>query len=145
MKNKNYFLAAIVGGITFFLLGWLIYGVVLMEFMNANSGLSADVFEKFNRTEAEFIWWALILANVASGFLIATILSWAQMTSLAAGAKAGAIIGLLIAVSFDFLFYSMTNIFTTTSLVVDIIASTVMTTIGAAIIGWLLGRGNAKA
>ena len=144
MKNKNYFLASIVGGITFFLLGWLIYGVVLMDFMSSNSGLSAEVFAQFNRTEAEFIWWALILANVASGFLLATILSWGQMTSAAGGAKAGAIVGFLIAISFDLLFYSMTNIFTTSSLFVDIIASTVMTTIGSAVIGWLLGRGTTK-
>lgn len=144
MKNKNYFLAAIVGGITFFLLGWLIYGVVLMEFMNANSGLSPEVFAKFNRTEAEFIWWALILANVASGFLMATILSWGQITSAAGGAKAGAIVGFLIAISFDLLFYSMTNVFTASTLLVDIIASTVMTTIGSTIIGWLLGKGATK-
>ena len=145
MKNNKYFLAAIAGAVAFFLLGWLIYGVALMDFMAQHSGLSAEVQAQFNKPMDQMIWWAMIVSNLAAGFLIATILAWGNITTAAGGAKAGATIGLLMSMSYDFGFYGFSNMFTMTSLFADIAAGVVMSAIGGAVVAWVLGKGTASA
>ena len=60
MKITKIVIGGIVGGISFFFLGWLIYGVLLMDFMSEFSNTT------FNRPEEEMVWWAMILSNMAS-------------------------------------------------------------------------------
>ncbi len=43
-------MGGIVGGILFFLLGWLIYGMLLMDFMNNHTGAAGNV----SRSEPDF-------------------------------------------------------------------------------------------
>jgi hypothetical protein len=144
MNNNKYLLAAIVGGVVFFILGWVIYGMMLMDFMAQNSGSATGVA----KTEAEMdgsAFGSIILSNLASGFLFAAILSWANAGSAAAGAKVGALVGLLMAISVDFIMYGTSNIMNLTYVMVDIVVWTIMATIAGAVIGSVLGSGQAKA
>ncbi len=57
-----------------------------------------------------------------------------------------AIVGLLYALTFDLMMHSMSTYFSNlTALVVDVLASTVMTAIVGGVIGWMLGRGNSAS
>ena len=57
-----------------------------------------------------------------------------------------AIVGLLHALTFDLMMHSMSTYFSNlTALVVDVLASTVMTAIVGGVIGWMLGRGNSAS
>jgi hypothetical protein len=95
--------------------------------------------------EEIMIWWALIVGNIAFGFLMSYILNKAGANSAGSGAGVGAVVGLLSAIGFDCMMYSMMDMMDTTAMGVDIAASTVVNAIVGAIIGWYLGMGKKAA
>lgn len=129
-----------MGGISFFFLGWLIYGVLLMDFMSEFSNTT------FNRPEEEMVWWAMILSNMASGFIFSIIFGWLNNKTIIGGVKIAAIIGGLFALSIDLSFYSMTTLYSSfTPIIVDIIAFTIMSAITGGIIAWVMNMGKKEA
>jgi hypothetical protein len=142
MKNNKFFLAAIVGSAVFFLLGYLVFGMLLTNFLHDNSGLAKDVLDKFNRPMNEFNWGAMVLAHLAGGFMFATVAMWANARSLGAGLKVGAIIAFLMAVQVNCLFYGTSNLYSITSLCTHIIAITVILSITTGIMAMILGTGK---
>ncbi len=110
----------IFGGITFFFLGWVVYGMILMDFMAANSNACA------NRPDAEMIWWAMILSNLVLGLLVTLILKWSGASSIADGIKTGALFGFLLSLTMDLMMYSMTTMYNMSAMIVDILVMTVL-------------------
>jgi hypothetical protein len=140
MKTGKILLGGIAGGVTFFLLGWLIYGVLLMDYTTAHYNQCAV------RAMEDMVWWAMILSNLTYGLLLSIVFSWSNTKGMLAGAKVGGIIGLMIAVSIDLSIYSMNNMFTNfTAVIVDIIAYTVMSLIGGVVIALVMGTGKKVA
>ncbi len=133
MDIKKLLIGGFAGGITFFLLGWLFYGILLMDFMTANSGASGNV----SRPEPDFMY--LLIGNLAIGFLIAYIFIKAGVNSLTAGILTGAVIGLLMAVGYDCMIYATTTTMSKTGMAADVAASTVMMAITGGIIAILIG------
>lgn len=139
MSTNKILLAGIVAGIVGFFLGWVVYGMLLSSFYEANAGSATGVM----RGESDMIWWALIAGNLCWGLLMAYIYGrWANISTAATGAQAGAVIGLLIAGAWDFMMYATTNMTNLTGALVDIVAYAVMTAIVGAVAAWMLGRGN---
>ncbi len=136
MNSKKFLIGGIAGGIAFFLLGWLVWGMLLMDFMKSHSNSSSGVF----RTEGDMVWWALVVGNLAMGFLVSYVLSKASINTAAGGISTGAVIGLLMSASIDCMMYAQINLFDTTSMIADIGASTVVTGIAGGIIGWINGK-----
>ena len=131
--------AAVAGGIAFFVLGFLIYGLLLENSvmkpnMNTYPGL-------MNETP---VWVPLILANFVSALLLAYIFEkWAGIRTFAGGAQGGAIVWFLIALSFQLMFLAFMNLHKNyIPVVADIIGSTVMGAIGGGVIGLVLGMLN---
>ena len=111
----------IFGGIAFFLLGWLVYGMLLMDFMAANSNNCAA------RLDDEMIWWAMIVSNLILALFITLVLKWSGAKSVTDGLKTGAAIGFLTGLSMDLSFYSMTTMFNNlTTLIVDVIVYSIL-------------------
>lgn len=110
----------VFGGITFFILGWLVYGMLVADFMAANSNECA------NRPETEMIWWAMILSNLILALLVTIILKWSGAKGIADGIKTGALFGLLMGLTMDLMMYSMTTMYNIQAMVVDILVSTVL-------------------
>jgi hypothetical protein len=134
MKSSKILLGGIAGGIAFFLLGWLIYGVLLMDYTTTNYNQCAA------RPMAEMIWWAMILSNLALGFLIAIVFIWSNTNGVMAGAKVAGVLGLLMSVSYDFSIYSMSSMFPKlTAVFVDIFAYTFMTVITGIVVVLVMG------
>jgi len=138
MNTNKFLIGGIVGGIAYFLLGWLVYGMLLMDFMTNNGGTATGVM----KAQGDMIWWALILGNLLSGFALAYVLSKAGATSVTAGATVGAVFGLLVCAAFDFTMYGTSNIMSMKGMAADICASTVMSAIVGAIVGGVLGSGR---
>lgn len=137
MKTNKILLGGITGGVALFLEGWVIYGILLMDYSTANYN------QCMNRPMQEMIWWSLILSNLALGFLLATILSWSNTTGIMAGAKIAGITGLLLSLSMDLSYYSMTTMYVNPSvIVVDVIVYTVYLAIAGAIVAWVMGMGK---
>ena len=137
MKTNKILLGGIAGGVAFFLLGWLVYGMLLMDYMTANYNQCAM------RPMQDMIWWAMILSNLAFGFLLSIVFSWSNTTGVMAGAKVAGIIGLLLAISIDLSFYAMSTMYSNlTAVFVDIIVYTVMSAIAGVVVAWVMGMGK---
>lgn len=137
MSTNKILLAGLIGGITAFILGWLIYGTLLMGFFQENAGSATGV----NREMEEMVWWAMIIGHLAMGYLFAIIYGrWANISTFATGAKAGAVITLLIALTYDMIWYGSTHLMTLTAAIVDVVVSAVVGAIIGGVVGWWLGR-----
>lgn len=138
MDTKKLLMGTMVGGLTFFVLGFLIYGLALESFMEEHAGSATGV----SRGEA-MIWWSLLLANFASGaFYTYVFLKLSNITSFGSGFSAAATMGIMIAASVDFVMYGTSNMMDLTATLVDIVAYTVMSGLGGGVIGVVLGMGK---
>jgi hypothetical protein len=141
MKSNKFLLGGIVGGVAYFLLGWLVWGMLLMNFMKEHSKMDSGAF----RDEKDMIWWAMIVGNLALGFLLSYILSKSNAASAGSGAAGGFVFGLLVSIAVNTMLYAQIDLWDTTAMLVDIVAMTVVSTIVGAIIGWLNGMGSKSA
>lgn len=140
MKTQKILIGTLVAGVSTFFLGWLIYGMMINTFMqeNCNNSLSLPM--------DQMVWWALIASNLVSGLLLSIVLDWSGSTTMAAGIKVGAIVGLLSALAFDLGLYSMTTMFNNfTVIIVDSCACAVMFGLSGMAATWVMSRvGQAK-
>ena len=137
MKTNRILLGGVTGGVLFFFLGWLIYGVLMMDYMTNNYNQCAM------KPMEEMVWWALILSNLASGFMLAFVFSWSNTKGWLAGAKVAGILGLLMYLSFDLSMYSMSTMFKNLGvLCVDIIVATVFIAVVGSVIALVMGMGK---
>jgi len=140
MNTNKILMGGIAGAVAFFLLGWLVYGMLLMDFMTANTNQCAM------KPMADMTWWAIILSNLISALLLAMIFSWSNISGMAAGAKTAAIIGLMMSLSHAFSSYAMSTMYNDmTTMLVLAVAHTVIYTIAGAVIAWVMGMSKAKA
>jgi uncharacterized integral membrane protein len=134
---KQRIMATAAGFVVFFMLGWVVYGMLLMDFFTTNAGSATGV----PRSDADMIWWALIVGNIMQVYLLVYIFgNWANITTFSGGAKAGAIIGLIMGLGIDLTFYATTNMMNLTATLVDPLVITVMYSITGGVVGWVLGR-----
>lgn len=136
MDSKKFLVGGITGGITNFLLGWVVWGMLLAEFMQSHM----KTYEGLMRGEEHMLMWAMVVANLSYGFLISFVLSKANINSAGGGATAGAVIGLFLAIFFDFILHAQMDLMNTTAILVDIAASVVVSSIVGAVVGWMNSR-----
>jgi hypothetical protein len=136
MKTK-FLIAGLAGGVFYFFLGWLVYGVLLMDFYESNT----IHYDGLNREMP--IMWMLALSNLFMGYFLAYIFdSWAKISTLRDGFFAGLIVGLFTSIIYDLSFLSMMNLMNTRMTLVDIIVSGLVLGLVGAVVGWVLGTGK---
>ena len=134
MNSQKFIVGGIAGGIANFILGWLIYGMLLKDFMasNTQAGLM--------RSQSDMIWWALIVGNLAFGFLLAYVIGKSSTASAGQGAGVGFVIGLLVCLGYDLITYATTTMVSSLKVVAaDVAATAVMSAIAGAVVGFVLG------
>lgn len=137
MNSQKFAIGSLAGGIVYFFLGYLFYGLLLKDFFADNGGIAANM--------DTMVWWALIVGNLFSGVLLAYILSKANVSTAGGGAGTGFVVGLLIALSFDLIMYGVTHTPYLKAVAVDVAVSAVSSAIAGAVIGWVLGSGKKVA
>jgi uncharacterized membrane protein len=135
--NKKLIFAALAGAILQFFLGWLVYGILLVNFMESNTthyeGLMKDM-------KGPGFMIGIFLSGLVMSFLVAYIFQrWGKFVTFMKGLSAGAFLGFFLALSYDLYFYSSMNLMTLTGTIVDIITSTIMSAILGGVIAWILG------
>jgi len=127
-------LAGLAGGIFYFLLGWLVYGILLMNFYESNS----IHYDGLNKEMP--VMWMLALSNLLMGYFLAFVFDrWAKIFTFKEGFTGGLIIGLFVSLIYDLSFLSMMNLMNTRMTIVDILVSTLITGLVGAVVGWVLG------
>lgn len=135
MDIKKLTLAAVAGGITMFILGGLFYEVLLKGFFMDAAGQAAGAYR------AEPIIWAIILGELSFATLVAYIFQrWATIKTFMGGLKGGAVIGLLIGLGINLVFYGTTTLMEGAAVIVDPLITVIRLALAGGVIGWLLGR-----
>lgn len=135
MSTKT-LVGGVIGGIVFFLLGWLLYGILLTDTMAQYSNAACSKpMEQMNMG-------LMVAGNLFWGLAFSYILSnWNGTMSVATGGTVGAIVGLLIGVAYDLMMYSTTTMMNSmTGVAIDVVVSAIMCGIAGAAIGWWLAR-----
>jgi hypothetical protein len=135
--NAKLFYAAIAGTVVSFLLGWILYGLLLKGFFDSQTihyeGLMMAMPNIF----------LLILANLSMSFFLALIFQrWAGITTFIRGFYAGMTVGFFFALTVDLFFLSMLNLYTPAYAIVDVILSTLLNGVVGGVIGMVLGSGK---
>lgn len=129
MKTKNFLVAGIVTGIVYFLLGWLFYGILFKDFFP----------EQPDETTQTMVM--IFLGCLTYGLFVSYIFTkWAQISTATTGLKAGAVIGLFIALFYNFFNMAMMSEATYEMFAMD----TAITIVSTAIIGAVAGAINGK-
>ncbi|TAK40213.1 MAG: hypothetical protein EPO28_10415 [Saprospiraceae bacterium] len=135
MSNNKILVAGLLGGVTAFILGFLVYGLALKGFYDSH------MVEGVAKADEEMVWWALIVGNLAWGLLYAVIYGrWASISTFVTGAKAGAVIGALIALTYNLNGYATANMMDLTAALADVVVSAVVSAIIGGVVAWWLGR-----
>lgn len=139
--NTRTLVAALVAAVVGFLLGWVLFGMALAGFYEANM----NHYDGFMKPEGEMNLALMFLSNLCVGLVLAYCCNRMGAKNLVSGALASAIIGFLFYLSVDLGFMSMTNMFAnSTMVVVDVLANTVWATCMGAAVGAVLGMGVKK-
>ncbi len=135
MKSKT-LIGGLIAGVLSFFLGWLVFGILLKDYYSANT------LKYVGLERLEPIMWALIIANLAWGLLLAYILDLAGANSMAKGFTCGLIIFFLMALGIDMFFIAFMRLMRLRLAAVDIGANALFGGIIGAVVGWWYGRGN---
>ena len=138
--NIRVLAATVAGGITMTLLGWLIFGILLMNFMKGY------MVQYPNLEKMPPDWIALLLFNLAFAWLFAFVFDyWATISTFPGGVKGGALIMLPLAIGVEFQYMAFMNIYTSyLPVVINIVLVTILGAIAGGVIGLVLGAMNKK-
>jgi len=129
MLNSKTLIGGIAGGVLYFLLGYLIYGVLLPDFMMENYNSCMD------RAMEDYAWWALISANFVWGFFLAITIHLSGAKNLLDGLKTSFVAGGLVSLGMALSFFSMSSMYhTRIGAVADVLISTAFFTLVGGII-----------
>ncbi len=135
MDIKRIIIGTVVGAITLYVLGYLIFDLALAEFYAANAGSATGLVK-----DPQVIW-AVALGTLSYAALLAfTIGTRADSTTIVEGLKIGAIVGFLMWFGADFIFYGIFNISNLTLTFVDSLLELIRGGITGVVIATVLGK-----
>ena len=140
--NSKTLLAALVGGIVCFLLGFLVFGILLDSFFKAHT-VMYDGLMKDPKSFGAPSMIAIFVANLAMSLLVALICSWSNMVGLMKGAVIGGTVGFITQLNYDLFNVALMNLYTdSTIVVVDVVLGAIFWSVIGGIIGWMMARGR---
>ncbi len=126
--------AAVVGGIVMFLLGYLFFGFLLADYFKANTIEYAGLVKDPPGVVLIFVF------NLVWAWLIAWVMDYGGRSGWAEGAKAGAIIMFVLSLGINIEFEAFMNVHKAlTPIIVHLLIVTVMGAISGAVIGLVGG------
>lgn len=134
---KKIITGTVAGGISYFLLGWLFYGILFMDFFSANMNQCA------NKADGSIEWWSLILSNLIIALFLTLVLKWSGANRIVDGLKTGALFGILFTLTINLSFWSMTTMYSNFgTLLTDVLVNTVMLAVTGMVIVLVRIRGK---
>jgi len=135
MNIKRLGIGSVVGTITLYLLGMLIWQNLFVEFFDANSGSAVGVDR-----ESQIVWAVAVGSLFYAVLLTLALESRSASKSLVDGLKIGAVVGALLWGTADFTIFGVSNISTLTGAVADTILEGVRGGITGGVIAAVLSK-----
>ena len=135
MNMKRLIIGSVVGTITLYLLGMLIWEVLFAEFFDANTGSAVGVDR-----DTPIVWAIIVGTLFYAVLLILALESRSASKSLGDGLKIGVVVGALLWGTADFILLGFTNIGTLTGAVADTILEGVRGGIAGGVIAAVLSK-----
>jgi len=132
--GKKVALATLAGFVTLFILGYLVYEVLMkgsMAEMQAAAGACMS-------TEPAYAY--IIVATLVQSLLISLVLYKFNATTFQSGLMNSAWVVLLICLWYDIWFLTSMPWFTNNMAIMDVVMNTVQSAIAGGVIGWVLGK-----
>jgi hypothetical protein len=113
--NRQILLSGLAGAVAMFVLGFLYYGMIMMDFYANNTGSASGVMKE----TPDMLW--LVISHIISGIVLAMLYyRWARGThSAGQGFEFGAVVGLFTGFGWGFLMYATSNISNMTAVMAD--------------------------
>ena len=129
--------ATLAGGVAFFILGFIIYALILDPLV-MKPNMNPEAVKLMKDPPA---WIPLVLANFVTAFLFAYIFDkWATIRTFAGGLSAGAVIYFLNALSMQLMFAAFMNMtHGLVPVIADLIGAAILGALGGGVIGMVLG------
>jgi hypothetical protein len=135
METKRFLIGTLAGGITMYLVGYLIWELAFAGFFAANAGSATGVAR-----ESE-LFWAVALGTLSLAALVTLAVGTrAGAATILDGCKTGAVVGFLVWFGVDFIHYGVSNLSNLTATIADPLLEIVRTGIGGAVVAAVLGR-----
>ena len=135
MYIKRFIIGTVVGAITLYALGYLIWELAFADFFAANAGSATGVVK-----DPQVIW-ALALGTLSyAALLTLAIGTRAGSATIVEGLKIGAIVGFLMWFSVDFIHYGIGNVSNLTATIADSLLELIDAGISGAVIAAVLGK-----
>ena len=132
MDTKRLAIGTVVGGIAMFVVGYLIWNI-LLDYWNG-------AFDAAGVAREAQLLWAVVLSNIAAAALITLAIERGGSSTIGGGVKIGAIVGFLVWSGVNLAFYADTTIFDLTTIILDSLLASVHYGIGGGVIAAVLGR-----
>ena len=137
MNIQKILIGGVIGGVVYFLLGWLVWGILLREAM----AIPADIASVIEIPEDEVRMSFMALSCILWGIFLAFIFNnWASISTFMGGMKGGALIGIFVSLVIGFSMHAMYTFTSLSNIALDTIGNAVASGITGGVIGWYLGR-----
>lgn len=145
MKNKTvrFVVASVAGAIAVVGLTLLIYGTFFQDFLEGFSELTPETVALITRDNINMV--AFVIANLAHGALLATVISWGKFFTPLRSAAAAAAVAFLTEVYFLFTQYAIFYTMDLVSAIADTLMWTLVNAIVGALVAWILRPRDAAA
>ena len=135
MDIKRFIIGTVVGGIAFYILGYIIWDILVADFYAANRGSAVGL------TKDAPVLWAAAVGTLAYAALVTLgIGTRAGATTVMDGVKVGAVVGFLLWLTVNMIFFAYFNISNLTVTIVDPLLEAVRAGLGGAVIAVVLGK-----
>jgi hypothetical protein len=135
MNTKQWVVGTVGGGVVLFVVGYIIFDMLLGDFYAANGGSATGV-----EREPQILWAIAVGALAYAALVLYALKAQAATPTMASGMKVGATVGFLIWLCADFTLYGITNMNNLTLTIVDPLAELVRGGITGAVLGALLPK-----
>lgn len=139
-KNEiaNFVLAGLAGTVAVVGLTILIYGTFFQDFLEQFNELTPEETTLISRENTNLVWF--VIANLAHGFLIATVLRWGKFYTPLRGAGAAAVVAFLTEVYFLFTQHMLFKTMSLESAILDTLMWTFINLFVGGLVAWILAK-----
>ncbi len=134
MDTKKLVTGIVVGGITMFAVGYLIFDMAMAGFYATNNARAFGVGRE------AIIWLPVVLGSASLATLVTLCIGWSGAKNAAQGFKVGGMVGFLVWFGVDLILYGNFTISTNIFPVVDGSLEIVRTGIVGAVVATVLGK-----